>query len=216
MRTNPFLDIGLFFSGGTDTHLGIGAARFVLVALYWALILASCIIAARNWRADPAQRSAAHVGNFLARVVVGSMWFEGSLWKLPIPSGGFRYWLEQEVEHAAFDAHRELVTNILLPNFTAVNVVAFLTEMGMACAFILGLGVRGFGLIGVGFAAQLYFGLYRHPNEWPWAYIFIVVLCGLFAVHAAGRSLGVDALLRRESAWAMGRSAAARCYRAIS
>jgi len=213
MRTTPINDIWLFLVGGTDSQLGVGAWRYLLVALYWGLVIASFVLAYRNWQADPAQRTLAHVGTWLSRIVIGSMWFEGSLWKLPIPSGGFQYWLQQEVEHAAFDFQKMLVTHVLLPNFTAVNTVAFLSEMGMACAFILGFGVRAFGLLGMVFAAQLYFGLYRHPNEWPWQFIFIVVICWLFYVHAAGRSLGLDALIRREAKFAQGDGPIARLHR---
>jgi len=213
MRTNPFNDVWLFLIGETGPQLGVGAWRYLLVALYWGLVIASVFIAHRNWQGDLTQRTLAHLGNWLARVVIGSMWFEGCLWKLPIPSGGFQYWLEQEGEHAAFGFHRALVAHVLLPNFTLVNSVAFLSEMGMACAFILGFGVRAFGLLGMLFAAQLYFGLYTHPGEWPWTYIFIVVICWLFFVHAAGRSLGLDALVRRETRLAQGDGLLARLYR---
>lgn len=216
MRTHPFEDIWLFLAGGTDSHLGVGAWRYLLVALYWGLVVASCLLAYRNWQSDIAQRTLPHVGNWLARIVIGSMWFEGSLWKLPIPSGGFQYWLEQEVEHAAYGFHKELVSSVLLVNFTLVNSIAFLAEMGMACAFILGFGVRAFALLGMGFATQLYFGLYTHPNEWPWTYIFIVVICGMFFVHAAGRSLGLDALIRRETRLAQGVGPIGRLYRLVS
>ena len=213
MRSTPFNDIWMFLSGGTDSQLGIGAWRYSLVSLYWMLVIASAVLASRNWRADPAQRTRAHVGTWLARIVIGSMWFEGALWKLPIPSGGFRYWLEQEVEYAAFDLHKMLVIHVLLPNFTLVNGIAFLSEMGMACSFMLGFGVRAFALLGMVFATQLYFGLYKHPNEWPWEYIFIIVISGLFYAHAAGRSLGLDALLRRETRLAQGDGLIARGYR---
>jgi uncharacterized membrane protein YphA (DoxX/SURF4 family) len=128
-----------------------------------------------------------------------AMWFEGSLWKLPIPSGGFQYWLEQESQYAAFGLHKARVTSVLLPGFTLVNSIAFLSEIGMASAFILGFGVRAFALLGMVFAAQLYFGLYTHPHEWPSEFIFIVAICWLFYINAAGRSLGLDALLRRET-----------------
>jgi hypothetical protein len=50
------------------------------------------------------------------------------------------------------------------------------------------------------YAAQLYIGLYRNPSEWPWEYVFIIVINWLFYIYAAGRSLGLDALLRRETA----------------
>lgn len=199
MRVNPFYDSWLFLIGETGPHLGVGNWRYLLVALFWALLIASIVIAIRNWRLDPSQRTMAHLGTWVCRVVIGAMWFEGALWKLPIPSGGFQYWLEQEAQHAAFAFHRELVTMVLLPHLTLVNAVAFLAEMGMAASFILGFGVRFFSLVAMVFAAQLYFGLYTHPNEWPWEFIFIMVIAALFYVHAAGRSLGLDALLRRQS-----------------
>lgn len=141
------------------------------------------------------------------------MWFEGCLWKLPIPSGGFQYWLEQEAKYAAFDVHKTLVTSVLLPNFTFVNVVAFLSEIGMASAFILGFGVRAFALFGMVYAAQLYFRLYTDPGEWPWEFVFIIVICWIFYIYAAGRSLGLDALLRRETALTQGNGLIARFYR---
>lgn len=199
MRVNPFYDSWLFLVGETGPHLGVGAWRYLLVALFWGLLLASVAIAIRCWRADPSQRAAANLGMWLFRVGVGAMWFEGALWKLPIPSGGFQYWLEQEAQHAAFGFHRELVTQVLLPNLKFVNVVAFLAEIGMAASFMLGFAVRFFSLVAMLYAAQLYFGLYTHPNEWPWEFVFIVIISGMFYLHAAGRSLGLDALLRRGS-----------------
>ncbi len=213
MRTNPFYDSWLFLIGDTGPQLGIGGWRWLLVFLFWAVAIASFYLAYRNWRADPEQCTEAHLGTWLARAVIGAMWFEGCLWKLPIPSGGFRYWLEQEGQYAAFQIHRDLVTSVLLPAFTFVNVVAFLCEIGMAISFMLGFVTRAFSLLGIVFALQLYLGLYRQPSEWPWEYIFIVVICGLFYVHAAGRSLGLDALLRRETSLAQGNGLVARVYR---
>jgi hypothetical protein len=213
MRVNPFYDSWLFLIGETGSHLGIGGWRYLLVAYFWGLVFASIYIAYRNWQADPAQRTLTHVGTWAARVAIGAMWFEGSLWKLPIPSGGFQYWLEQEAEHAAFGFHKAFVSSVLLPNFTFVNVIAFLSEIGMATAFILGFGVRAFALLGMLFAVQLYFGLYTHPGEWPWEFIFIIVICGMFWLYAAGRSLGLDALLRRETGVLRSESLIARLYR---
>jgi uncharacterized membrane protein YphA (DoxX/SURF4 family) len=213
MRVNPFYDSWLFLTGETGPHLGVGAWRYLLVLLFWALAIASLIIAYRNWKADPAQRTQVHLGTWVARFAIGTMWFEGSLWKLPIPSGGFHYWLDQEAQHAAFGIHKEIVTSALLPAFTLVDIVAVLCEMGMAASFILGLGVRAFAVLGMIFAAQLYFGLYTHPNEWPWEFVFIIVICWLFYIYRAGESLGLDALLRRDTTLAQGEGLIARIYR---
>ncbi|MGH1571819.1 hypothetical protein ACRAWG_15465 [Methylobacterium sp. P31] len=83
------------------------------------------------------------------------------------------------------------------PNFLILNVAVLATEFAFAASLILGLGVRLSGTVGVLFVAQLWLGLYRNSQEWPWAYVFLMLLMGLFALLAAGRSLGLDATLRR-------------------
>jgi hypothetical protein len=44
---------------------------------------------------------------------------------------------------------------------------------------------------------NLWLGLYRAPYEWPWAYFFLILLQITLVVYAAGRSLGLDAMLNR-------------------
>jgi hypothetical protein len=36
--------------------------------------------------------------------------------------------------------------------------------------------------------------------EWPWSYLFVAMVMFFFVLHAAGRSLGLDAWLRRGTA----------------
>ena len=50
-------------------------------------------------------------------------------------------------------------------------------------------------------AINLWLGLYNAPNEWPWTYMFLVVLQLIFLINPPGRSIGIDALFwRREGA----------------
>lgn len=197
MRTNPIYDSWEFLSGASGPHLGTGNWRFLLVAVFWVAIAASIAIAIRNWNADRAQRTSGHFWTWFFRMMIGVMWFEGSLWKLPIPSGGFLYWLEQIPQHAAFGFHKEFAKNVLVPNYALLNWPVFLAEMGMALSFILGFKVRLFAALGIFFTLNLSFGLYTHPHEWPWLYVFLIFVQGFFIIHAAGRSLGLDALIRR-------------------
>ena len=46
MRVNPFYDSWLFLIGEDAFHLGIGPWRYLLVAIYWALAIASCLVSA--------------------------------------------------------------------------------------------------------------------------------------------------------------------------
>src|SRR5215472_181758 len=116
MRTNPFYDTWLFVIGSTDDHQKLGAFKYFFVALFIVLMLASAWIAWRNWREDPAQRTGRDLTTCVCRVLLGCMWFQGCLWKLPFPiSGGFQYWTGEMAENAAFAFHRALVTDVYLP-----------------------------------------------------------------------------------------------------
>jgi hypothetical protein len=100
-------------------------------------------------------------------------------------------------KHAAFGWHQWLAMNVYKPMLILINPVVFLTELSLAASFMLGFGVRLMGLVGMAFAFHLYLGLYRHPAEWPWLFFFLIFVQGFFVLHAAGRSLGLDAMLRR-------------------
>ena len=200
MPKSPLTDAWLFLTGTTHDHLSRGGWRYLLLALFWALLAASVLVAIRNWQEDPAQRTGTHVGTWAARVLVGTMWFEGMLWKLPLPvSNGLYFWTEQMGTRAAFEFHREFVKEVLIPNLYLFGPLVFLAELAFAVSLILGLGVRFTGVIGIFFVLHLWLGIYLpgDPAEWPWTYIFLAMLMFLFALYAAGRSLGFDAWLRR-------------------
>jgi hypothetical protein len=201
MRTNPFYDSWLFLIGSTDDHQKLGALAYVFIILFPLLIVASLWIAWTNWREDETQRSGTNLATWFCRVLVGCMWFQGFLWKLPLPiSEGFQFWTGQMVDNAAFEFHRALAKNVYVPYLQVIQPLVFLAELSFATSLILGIGVRLFGVLGTVFALHLWLGLYVHPNEWPWTYVFLAVIMTLFAAHAAGRSLGADALLRRRAA----------------
>jgi uncharacterized membrane protein YphA (DoxX/SURF4 family) len=200
MPKNPLTDVWQFLTATTSDHLALGGWRFLLLALFWALLIASAVIAAKNWNEDPGQRSGYHVATWILRVLIGCMWFEGMLWKLPLPaSDGLQYWTEQEATRAAFEIHRDFVKGFLLPNLHLFGPLVFLAELTFAASMILGFAVRFVSVLAIVFVLQLWLGIYRpgNPAEWPWSYIFLAMLMFLFALHAAGRSLGLDAWLRR-------------------
>ena len=197
MRTDPFTDSFWFLLGETGDHEALGWGRWVIVALFLALFAASAFIAGASWSTDPTQRTAGHLWTFLFRVLLGCMWFQGSLWKLPLPNaGGLLYWTEQMAEHAAFPLYGTFVKGVMLQHMTIVDPLVFIAEMGLAISFILGISVRPVATLGALYALGLWIGLYRHPGEWPWEYIFLAIAQGQLAVQEAGWSLGLDGLLR--------------------
>ena len=197
MKTDPFSDALAFLLGNTPDHESLGALRIPFVALFAALLVASVVIARVAWRRDPSQRNAAHLWTLLFRVLMGCMWFQGAIWKLPLPvSGGLQYWTGQMADNAAVPFYARLVRDLILPNMAIFDPLVLAAELGLATSFILGIAVRPVAAMGVLYALGLWIGLYRHPAEWPWEYIFIAIVQGQFAVHQAGRSLGLDALRR--------------------
>jgi uncharacterized membrane protein YphA (DoxX/SURF4 family) len=200
MPKNPITDVWQFLTATTSDYLALGGWRFLILALFWALMIVSLVVAFQNWQEDPGQRTGRHIGIWLVRVLIGCMWFEGMLWKLPLPlSEGLQYWTEQEATRAAFEFHRVFVKDFLLPHLTMIGPFIFLAELTFATSMILGLAVRAASILAILFVLQLWLGIYRpgDPAEWPWSYMFLAMLMFLLALEGAGRCLGLDAWLRR-------------------
>src|SRR5947207_11583484 len=80
-----------------------------------------------------------------------------------------------------------------------------------------GFMVRSMAVIGMLFVTHLWLGLYHHPAEWPWLYVFLIFVQGFFVLDAAGKSLGLDALIARAPFGPFrGSSLIARIYRSLA
>jgi hypothetical protein len=79
---------------------------------------------------------------------------------------------------------------------------------------MLGILVRPLAVLGMLFVVHLWLGLYHHPQEWPWLYVFLIFVQGFFLINGAGRSLGLDAIMgRRPIGPLAGDGVVARLYR---
>jgi len=161
MPTNPFTDVWQFLTATTSDYLHQGNWRFLILALFWILLIASPAIALQNWREDSEQRSGRHLGIWLVRVLIGCMWFQGMLWKLPLPvSDGLQYFTEQESKSAAFEFHRTFMKDVVLPHMTLFGLVVFIAELVFAGSMLLGLAVRFVSVLALVYTLQLWLGLY--------------------------------------------------------
>ena len=185
MRPNPAYDV-----------LGFLTKPAWPTALFWLLLIGSCVIAAIVIMRQPGQRTVRDVATWLLRFIVGVMWWQQSLWKIPPNYDGLIYWMKQMVDHAAIPLQSELVARIVLPNIAVFGPLVYLTEVGIGISLMLGVCSRLGALAGVGMAINLWLGLYSAPGEWPWTYFFLVVIQLLFLLDPPGRSLGVDVLLQ--------------------
>ena len=193
MKINPIFDaLAFLFHGGWIT------------AVFWLLLAGSIVLAILNLKRDPYQKSGIHLWNGVARLCIGALWWQQSLWKLPPTytdqpdgSGGLRYWMGEMAKYACTGAQQHFVSNVVLPHFYFFAPQVWASEVFIAISLILGIFSRLGAIVGALMAANLWLGLYRSPAEWPWTYFFLLLLQITFIVYPPGRSLGVDAVLRR-------------------
>jgi hypothetical protein len=129
-----------------------------------------------------------------ARIVVGYMWYQQTLWKLPPGWGGLRFWVEQSGRYAAH-WYRAFVNGVVLPHFDLFAPQVWLGETVIAVSLVFGLFGRLGGTLCLLMGINLYLANSRIPGEWSWSYVFIALLGAVFAATRAGRYVGVDQFL---------------------
>jgi uncharacterized membrane protein YphA (DoxX/SURF4 family) len=184
MRTNPFSD-GLFFL----------TENYWATPTFWVILIVSVLIAAVAFAASKEQRTIDHLVRYFVRGVVGLMWWQQSLWKVPPDFDSLRHWVEEMIKNAAFPIQAQVLQNVVLPNFMAFGYLIYSLEVIIGISLIIGLFVRATSTIGALMILNIYLGLYRSDSEWPWTYAFLVLLMIIIAVERYGRSLGADALI---------------------
>lgn len=167
----------------------------------WLLLLASIGIAATVWSRQPEQGTARNIGIWVLRLLAGSMWWQQTLWKIPPNFDGLRYWMQQEADHAAIPLQGALVADIVLPNLAIFGPLVYAIELVIGVSLLLGLFSRAGAILGLLMGLNLWLGLYSAPGEWPWTYMFLVIIQALFAIDPPGRRLGADALAGRPAGW---------------
>ena len=189
MRPNPLND-ALAFLVATD--------KFWFTVIFWLLLLGSAAAVVSVWRVDPAQRSVRHAGICVLRILAGCMWWQQSLWKIPPHyDWGLIHWMEEMVAHASTELQSAIVRDLVLPNIAVFGPLVYAFEVAIAASLILGLLTRLGAVLGALMAINLWLGLYDAAGEWPWTYMFLVVIQLLFVIDPPGRSLGLDVLLWR-------------------
>jgi uncharacterized membrane protein YphA (DoxX/SURF4 family) len=193
MKPNPLSDVVHFLLQPAWT-----------TGVYWVLLLGSIAIAGYALATIESQRSFRPVVDWILRFLIGSMWWQQTLWKVPPlytdhpndPMGtGLYYWVTVEGKGAAIQFQADFVNHIVLPHFYLFAPILYSLEVLTAVSLILGIFVRFWGVIGALQILNLWLGLYNAEGEWPWTYFFLLVLQVIFALHQYGRSLGLDAII---------------------
>ncbi len=193
MKINPVYDVWDFL-----IHSG------PLSPIFWILLLAAIALGVYCLMRMPEQRTLRNAWIWFARITIGGMWWQQSLWKAPPTygvapdgSGGLLYWMKQMVDGAAIPLQSHFVEHVILPHFSFFAPQVYLWEVSIAVLLMLGLFGHIGNVLGALMATNLWLGLYRVPSEWAWEYYFLIVIQITFLIVRPGRSWGADALIER-------------------
>ena len=201
MRDNPIHSFYQVMTGQIHDQLALGSFRWFTVAMAWAMFCGGLAVAGYCWARVPEQRTARHFLVFSMRFLSAGMWYLGTLWKMPWPvAHGFKDWLTNCVTYSSFQWHADIM-QFMLNNIALVQPPVCLLEVFFATSLALGFAVRFTGTLAALFILNLLVGLYNDPTEWVWTYVGIMCAHGIFAADGAGRSLGLDYLLRTRPAF---------------
>jgi uncharacterized membrane protein YphA (DoxX/SURF4 family) len=161
-------------------------------AVFWVLLLASLGIAFSTWQRAPAQRTIRTVGIAVLRLIMGVMWWQQSLWKIPPNYDGLVFWMKQMVAHSSIPLQASMVDRFVLPHIGVFGPLLYGVEVLIGVSLMLGVFTRAFAALGLLMALNLWVGLYSAPNEWPWTYGYLIVIQAMFVFDPPGRCLGLE------------------------
>jgi thiosulfate dehydrogenase [quinone] large subunit len=160
----------------------------------------------------------ARISAFVVRVVVGLLWLENLSWKTPPQFGaddnsGLYYFTSLAVEYPLLAPYSAVIEDVVLPNFAVFGWGVYIVEICLALFLLLGLGTRFWAVVGLIQTVAIFLSVGAAPNEWKWSYFLMAAAHLAVLGFAAGRVLGVDAVLRRR---VTGDSLISRLYRVSS
>src|SRR6266851_1268366 len=137
------------------------------------------------------------------RVALDLFWLAQQTWKPPptfgCPSGGFCFWLDQEIQHPLIPLFADFLRAVIRPNAIAFGWFTLLVEVSIGLALIFGVFTRLGALIATLWSINLLIGLAAVPGETPWYYLSIVAVNLLFVAIGASGQISVDQARRRRS-----------------
>lgn len=147
------------------------------------------------------------------RLVLGVLWLQNSGWKSPPDFGreagrGLYRFTTYAVTHEVIGPFAWFVREIVLPNFIIFGWLTLLVEASLGAFLLLGLATRFWALVGIAQSVAIALSVLNAPHEWSWSYYLMITGHVALLATAAGRTLGLDALLR--PVWQRSRSRVAR------
>jgi len=130
------------------------------------------------------------------RILLGALWISNLGWKEPPEFGALKNFTSLAVSHPVWSPYSSLVENVILPNFTPFGWFTLLAEAALGAFLLIGLGTRFWALVGAAMSVAITLSVIKAPHEWPWAYYLMIGAHLAVFASAAGRTWGLDGLVR--------------------
>jgi thiosulfate dehydrogenase [quinone] large subunit len=146
----------------------------------------------------------------VVRITLAVVWFQGASWKAPPDFAALGNFTRFAVSEPVFAPWAFFVDSVVLPNLAVFGWSVLLVESLLAAFLVLGLFTRLFALVGAGQTTAIALSALNAPNEWIWSYLLMILAHLAVFAMAAGRSGGLDGVLR--PIWARKDTALARIF----
>jgi thiosulfate dehydrogenase [quinone] large subunit len=154
-------------------------------------------------REDSATGLPASTGAGLAilRIALGLLWIQNAGWKVPPDFGqnadrGLYFWAGQAVEYPVFAPYAWFVETLFLPNLAVVGWGILFIEAALGAFLLIGFMTRLWALVAIAQTVAIALSVLAAPHEWHWGYYLMLVGHLALVLGAAGRTWGVDGMLR--------------------
>ena len=155
--------------------------------------------------------SSARAGKVVAtaRIAVGTMWLARCERTVPSSFTAVKDLMIASTQppNEVFAPYTWFVKKAVLPHFTVFGWTLLVVEVLLGAFLILGLATRLFSAVGALVTVPIAMTLSGQPGRGPWLFIMVLVVHLLLWAIGAGRSLGIDGLLRQSWAARSTRSA---------
>ncbi len=146
------------------------------------------------------------------RCGVALMWIQNVAWKVPPDFGranndGLYFWASKAVAYPVFAPYSAFVDGVVLPNIEVFGWFTLLVEGGLGAFLLVGLATRFWAVVGMGQTLAITLSVLFAPHEWQWSYYLMGLAHLTIFATAAGRSYGVDGVLRETWSTSSGRLA---------
>ena len=153
----------------------------------------------RQWLLDHWDTSAPRMPLAWLRIALGLMLVTTS-WensrKGLYTGPGFRHFVEGYlIPGNTLGWYRAFLQNVVIPNAQWFAVFQGIVEPLIGLLLLVGLFTPLAAAGSAVFTFNLLLGWWGNPDEWIWAYVFLVLISAAVGLARAGRSLGVDRYL---------------------